>query len=108
VKAFTKGMAAAMASDTPAKYVATMAKAKRKGKILIDYLRNQRGATAAAAYSSRARAGAAVSTPLSWDELGPEIGPAHFTVSNLPARLDGLAADPWEDFRAAAVPLKLK
>ncbi|MDR7124447.1 DNA ligase D [Pseudotabrizicola sp. 4114] len=108
VKAFTKGMAAAMASDTPARYVATMAKAKRKGKILIDYLRNQRGATAVAAYSSRARAGAAVSTPLSWDELGPEIGPAHYTVSNLPARLAGLSADPWEDFRAAAAPLKQK
>jgi bifunctional non-homologous end joining protein LigD len=105
-KAFAKAMADSMAADGPARYVATIAKAKRKGKILIDYLRNQRGATAVAAWSTRARPGAAVSTPLAWDELGPEIGPAHFTVANLPARLAALPSDPWEDFRRAAAPLK--
>jgi bifunctional non-homologous end joining protein LigD len=105
-KAFAKAMADSMAADAPARYVATIAKAKRKGKILIDYLRNQRGATAVAAWSTRARPGAAVSTPLAWDELGPEIGPAHFTVANLPARLAALPTDPWEDFRRAAAPLK--
>jgi bifunctional non-homologous end joining protein LigD len=105
-KAFAKAMADSMAADAPARYVATIAKAKRKGKILIDYLRNQRGATAVAAWSTRARPGAAVSTPLAWDELGPEIGPAHFTVANLPARLAALPSDPWEDFRRAAAPLK--
>jgi bifunctional non-homologous end joining protein LigD len=83
-----------------------VSKAKRKGKILIDYLRNQRGATAVAAYSTRARPGAAVSTPLAWEELGAEIGPAHFTVNNLSNRLAALEADSWEGFRAAAVPLK--
>ncbi|WP_283180013.1 DNA ligase D [Gemmobacter sp. 24YEA27] len=57
VKAFTKGVAQAMASDAPGDYVATVAKARRKGRILIDYLRNQRGATAVAAYSTRARRG---------------------------------------------------
>lgn len=106
VKAFCKGIAQAMAADTPAEHVATIAKARRKGKILIDYLRNQRGATAVAAWSPRARPGAPVSTPLAWDELGPDIGPAHFTLSNLPARLNALPADPWEDFRAAAAPLR--
>jgi bifunctional non-homologous end joining protein LigD len=105
-KAFAKAMADSMAADAPARYVATIAKAKRKGKILIDYLRNQRGATAVAAWSTRARPGAAVSTPLGWEELGPEIGPAHFTVANLPARLAALPSDPWEDFRRAAAPLK--
>jgi bifunctional non-homologous end joining protein LigD len=107
-KAFAKAMADSMAADAPAHYVATIAKAKRKGKILIDYLRNQRGATAVAAWSTRARPGAAVSTPLGWEELGPEIGPAHFTVANLPARLAALPSDPWEDFRRAAAPLKLR
>ncbi len=104
-KEFTKGIADAMAGDSPDKYVSTIAKARRKGKILVDYLRNQRGATAVAAYSTRARPGAAVSMPLGWDELGPEIGPAHFTVYNTPQRLAALGIDPWEGFRAAAAPL---
>jgi bifunctional non-homologous end joining protein LigD len=105
VKAFTKSVADAMASDTPDRFVSTIKKSKRGGKILVDYLRNQRGATAVAAYSTRARPGAAVSTPLTWSELSPAIGPAYFTVENLPTRLASLKADPWEDYRAAAVPL---
>ena len=105
VKAFTKRIADAMAADSPSRYVATIAKAKRKGKILVDYLRNQRGMTAVAAYSTRARPGAAVSMPIEWDELGPGIGPASFTVANAPARLASLARDPWADFRAAAAPI---
>lgn len=106
VKAFTKRMAEAMAADDPDRYVATVAKARRKGRILIDYLRNQRGATAVAAFSTRARPGAPVSAPLGWDELGPEIGPAHFTLANMPTRLDALPRDPWEGYAAAAVPLE--
>ena len=105
VKAFTKSLAEAMASDSPDRFVATISKSKRRGKILVDYLRNQRGSTAVAPYSTRARPGAAVSTPISWEELDPGIGPAYFTVSNLPARLAAMRADPWQDFRAAAVPL---
>ncbi|WP_432289576.1 DNA ligase D (plasmid) [Aminobacter sp. BA135] len=108
VKAFTKALADEMASDDPDRYVSTITKSKRHGKILVDYLRNQRGATAVACYSTRARPGAAVSAPLSWDELGADIGPAHFTVENMPKRLEALASDPWEDFRAAAVPLTAK
>ena len=105
VKAFTLSIADAMAADSPGRYVSTIAKAKRTGKILIDYLRNQRGMTAVAAYSTRARPGAAVSAPLEWDELGPGIGPAFFTVANTPARLASLRRDPWADFRAAAAPV---
>ncbi|TIT00330.1 DNA ligase D [Mesorhizobium sp.] len=106
VKAFTKAMADAMASDSPGRYVSTITKSKRRGKILVDYLRNQRGATAVAPYSTRARPGAAVSMPLSWDELGPGIGPAYFTVENTPTRLASLPSDPWQDFRAAAAPIE--
>lgn len=108
VKAFTKELADAMAADTPTHFVSTIMKSKRRGKILIDYLRNQRGATAVAAYSTRARPGAAVSAPLSWSELGPGIGPAYFTIENMPTRLAALSADPWDGFRAAAVPLEVK
>ena len=94
-----------MVADEPDRYVATITKSKRHGKILIDYLRNGRGATAVAPYSPRARAGAPVSMPLAWEELGPEIGPAYFTISNAEARMSRLEADPWEDFASAAIPL---
>ena len=105
VKAFAKSIATAMASDSPDRFVATITKSKRTGKTLIDYLRNGRGSTAVAPYSTRARPGAAVSMPLDWSELGPAIGPDHFTVTNALPRLTGLEADPWEDFRRAARPL---
>lgn len=105
VKAFAKGIADAMAADAPARFVSTISKAKRQGKILVDYLRNQRGATAVAAYSTRARPGAPVSMPVAWDELNAGVGSAYFTVLNAPTRLSALRADPWGDFRKAAVPL---
>lgn len=105
VKTFTKALADSMAADSPERYVSTITKSKRSGKILIDYLRNQRGMTAVAPYSTRARPGAAVSMPLAWEELSPGIGPDYFTVDNTPTRLAALTSDPWEDFRAAAEPL---
>ncbi|TIL38890.1 MAG: DNA ligase D [Mesorhizobium sp.] len=106
VKGFTKAIADSMAADSPNRYVSTITKSKRRGKILVDYLRNQRGATAVASYSTRARPGAAVSMPLAWDELGPSVGPAYFTVENTPTRLASVSSDPWQDFRAAAAPIE--
>jgi bifunctional non-homologous end joining protein LigD len=106
VKVFCKAIADAMASDSPDRFVSTITKSKRQGKILVDYLRNQRNATAVAAYSTRARPGAAVSAPLAWDELGDKIGPAYFTVENMPPRLAALRADPWDGFRDAAAPIQ--
>jgi bifunctional non-homologous end joining protein LigD len=103
-KAFAKAIADTMAKDAPDRYVATVAKAKRRGRILVDYLRNGRGATAVAPYSTRARAGAPVSMPLAWEELGA-VAPNYFTVANAPARLASLESDPWSGFRDAAVPL---
>lgn len=108
VKAAMKALADGMAGDSPEDYVSTISKAKRHGKILIDYLRNGRGNTAVAPYSTRARAGAPVSMPLSFDELGPDIGPAHFTVENTPCRLQQLDSDPWADFRKAEAPIAPK
>ncbi len=105
-KAFAKSIADAMAKDSPDKFVSTIAKSKRRGKILVDYLRNQRGATAVAPYSPRARLGAPVSVPLGWDELSPAIGPAYFTIAKTLARLESLTSDPWADFRAAAAPIE--
>ncbi len=106
VKPFTKLIADAMAADSPDRYVATISKSKRGGKILVDYLRNGRGSTAVAPYSTRARPGAAISMPLAWGELGAAIGPDYFTVQNAPSRLANLDADPWGDFWTAARPLE--
>jgi len=69
VKDFADRFARALAAAEPDRYVAVMTKAKRKGKIFIDYLRNQRGSTAIMPYSARARAGAPVAAPVSWTEL---------------------------------------
>ncbi len=96
VKAFTQSLAEQMAADRRDRYTANMAKRERHGRIYVDYLRNGMGATAVAAYSTRARPGAAVSTPLAWDELGPAIRAGHFTLENLPKRLAVLDEDPWE------------
>ena len=62
----------------------------------MDYLRNDRGATAVVPYSTRARPGAPVSTPLTWDELTGRIPSDHYTMRNLPERLASLLGDPWE------------
>jgi bifunctional non-homologous end joining protein LigD len=98
VKPFARTIAEAMSADSPDRYVAKMSKQLRGGHIFVDYLRNGRGATAVAAYSTRARPGAPVSTPLAWDELGPDLRGAHFRVDNLPARLAHLSEDPWSGF----------
>jgi bifunctional non-homologous end joining protein LigD len=89
----------------PDRYVVTASKAKRKGKIYLDYLRNARGATAVCAYSTRARPGAPVSMPLDWDELTPELRADRFTLRNVPKHLARRRADPWRDFDAARVTL---
>jgi bifunctional non-homologous end joining protein LigD len=68
-KDFSKRFAEALSMAEPDRFVATMSKAKRKGRIFIDYLRNQRGSTAVLPYSARARAGAPVAVPIAWDEL---------------------------------------
>jgi bifunctional non-homologous end joining protein LigD len=97
-KAFAKAVADAIVRDDPRRYIATMSKAKRRGKIFVDYLRNQRGATAIASYSTRARAGATIATPLAWSELTARLDPRKFTVKSVPARLAARKADPWADF----------
>ena len=94
----SKKLAEAMAADSPRRYVANMSKSARKGRIFVDYLRNGRGATAVAAYSTRARAGATVSTPVGWDELSDAIKSDHYRLGNIDRRLANLSRDPWADF----------
>jgi bifunctional non-homologous end joining protein LigD len=102
VKGYTLAIAAAMERDEPERYISTMTKKRRTGKIFVDYLRNGRGATAVAAYSTRARPGAPVSAPIRWSELGPAMTPTRFNVDNLPRRLSRLQSDPWAGFFSLA------
>ncbi|HVT27520.1 MAG TPA: non-homologous end-joining DNA ligase, partial [Lacipirellulaceae bacterium] len=97
-KQFAKSVADAMVRDAPDRYLATMSKAKRRGKIFIDYLRNQRGATAIATYSTRRRPGAPVATPIAWNDLSDNTRPDMYNIDNLQSRLAHLKKDPWADF----------
>jgi bifunctional non-homologous end joining protein LigD len=97
VKAFAKGLADAMAAAAPERYLTRISKAERRQRIFIDYLRNDPTSTAVAPYSTRARAGATVSMPLSWDELTPALDPASFNIESTPARLAAGRPDPWAD-----------
>ena len=97
VKEFAHRIALEMSADSPTKYLSKMTKSARQGRIFIDYLRNGRGATAVAAYSTRARAGAPVSTPIDWKELKPSLTANHFTVLNLRQRLKRMRKDPWAE-----------
>jgi bifunctional non-homologous end joining protein LigD len=90
-------MAEAMAADEPERYTTTSVKNERAGKIFIDYLRNNREASAVAPYSTRSRPGAPVATPVAWNELSSKLKPNGFTVQNLLKRLGSLKQDPWAD-----------
>ena len=95
-------MAEAVVRLDPRSYTTTFAKAGRERQILIDYLRNNRTNTSVAAFSTRARPGAPVSTPLAWDELSPRLRSDAYTVSNLPRRLARLRSDPWKAYWSTA------
>jgi bifunctional non-homologous end joining protein LigD len=101
-KTFAKLVADHLVSAIPQRFTSNMAKRARKGKIFLDYLRNARGATAIAAYSTRAKPGAPVSMPIAWDELSDNLPSDHFTVMNVPDRLKRLRRDPWEAYSRSA------
>ena len=96
--AFARRVVDSLVTQTPGAFVATMAKSARKGKIFVDYFRNQRGATSIAAYSTRARPGAPVSTPVTWDELDAITSGSHFTLATVERRLAKLTDDPWAGY----------
>jgi bifunctional non-homologous end joining protein LigD len=75
-----------------------MSKAARPNKIFLDYLRNERGSTAVAPYSTRAKPTAAVSVPLSWQELSGRIKSDQFQIDEVKQRLSRLRSDPWSGF----------
>jgi bifunctional non-homologous end joining protein LigD len=98
VKGFAQALAHQLVRAAPDRFVATITKAKRTGKVLLDYFRNDPEATAIASWSPRARPGAPVAVPLAWDELDPHTRP-FISLRDAPARL--AQPDPWADFEAA-------
>jgi len=97
VKGFARGVAEKLAQNEPERFTATMSKAKRRGRIFIDWLRNERGATAVAPYSPRARPGASVATPVTWAELSRIKAANAFTIPLVLQRLRR-KADPWAGY----------
>ena len=79
-------------------YTMDFRKAGRENKILVDYLRNNRTNTSICAFSVRARQGAPVSMPISWNELKPALDPKRFTLQTVPSTLKRRRADPWRDY----------
>lgn len=98
VKNFAQVFVQFLEQVSPENYTSKMSKTQRKGKIFIDYLRNQRGATAIAVYSTRARIHAPVATPLHWDELTDDIMDTYYTIKTITKRLSHLRKDPWHNF----------
>ena len=96
-KSFTKAVADHIAAQHPQRYTTNQSKRARQGRIYIDYLRNARGATAIGAYSTRARPGAPIATPLFWREVEEGVRPEGFTVATIPDRVAALKSDPWAE-----------
>lgn len=96
VRHFCESFARALAEHRPDTYVATMSKAKRKGRIFIDWLRNARGATSVTSWSLRAREGAPAAVPLRWQDLGRTRAGNEFDLAATLKRIRRLTADPWE------------
>jgi bifunctional non-homologous end joining protein LigD len=99
-KNFAHLLCAQMSQDSPQKYLDTMSKSRRTGKIFLDYLRNDRTATAVSVLSPRARGGAPVSMPLHWRQVRAGLDPAGFTVRSAPALLR--KGKPWAGYDDAA------
>ncbi|WP_264774051.1 DNA ligase D [Coxiella burnetii] len=95
---FAQKLAKLIVQVNPRLYTAELSKGKRLNKIFIDYIRNNRGATCVAPYSTRAKKHVPLSTPVSWDELSAVKSPTQFTIKNIFHRLEALNQDPWEEF----------
>ena len=101
VKPFCRAFAEMLSEEQPDRFLATVKKIDRRGRILLDWLRNGLGATAVASFSPRARPGATVATPLAWDEVTQSLDPSGFTIQTVPERLARQGRDPWEGFAAS-------
>jgi bifunctional non-homologous end joining protein LigD len=102
-KAFARGVCEIMAKAAPDRFVINMAKKLRTGRIFLDYLRNDRMATAVAPLSPRGRPGAPVSMPMTWSQVKPGLDPTRYTVRTVPSLLAKTKA--WAEYCDAEQPL---
>ena len=98
IRVFAEAMARTLAAENPDRYLAEMSKARRKGRIFIDYLRNGRGATAIAPFSTRARKGAPLAWPVAWSALAGLASAHEATVDNAAALIKAQRKDPWTGY----------
>jgi len=98
IKTFAKGVAVKLAENEPNRFTATMSKEKRRGRIFIDWLRNERGSTAIAPYSPRARANASVAVPATWEELSRIEHANEYSIDRVIKRLQQQKSDPWASY----------
>jgi bifunctional non-homologous end joining protein LigD len=101
-RAWCRAFAERAERDAPDTYVASTPKARRRGRILIDWLRNGLGSTAIASFSPRARENATVAMPLAWKEVTARLDAQKFTITTAPSRMD---RDVWPDFVSAGAKL---
>jgi bifunctional non-homologous end joining protein LigD len=105
IRPFCRDFAEMLSHDRPDRYLSTVRKADRRGRILIDWLRNGLGSTAVASFCPRARPGATVATPLSWDEVNEDLDPSGLNLRSVIERLQRQKSDPWADFHRSRVRL---
>ena len=98
VKSFSGAVVQHLARVIPSRFVAKSGPANRIGKVFVDYLRNGRGATTAAAFSARARPGLGVSMPVAWDDLPTLKGGNHWTIASAREHLSFQRVDPWASY----------
>lgn len=105
VKEVARAFCDAVAAADPAHFTTNPLKSHRQGRVFIDYVRNSRGATAVAAYSTRAKPGATVSVPVRWDEIEAGVRSDRYDIRSVPRRLAALHEDPWADYEQARRPV---
>lgn len=105
VKEVARTFCEAVAAADPGRFTTNPLKSHRQDRVFIDYVRNSRGATAVAAYSSRAKPGATVSVPVRWDEIAAGVRSDAYTIKSVPRRVAALKEDPWSDYERSRRPI---
>ncbi len=104
---FAEAIARYLEATQPEKFTANLSKKKRVGRVFVDYLRNHKTASAILPYSSRARTGATVATPVTWRDVTQKLDPSKFTIKTIPARITRQKQDPWHDYEKSRRELHL-